>query len=84
MLMDVAPFDNHDVRMALKYAMNREEWIQKIRQGYATIGNDHPIGPAMPYYAGDIEQRPYDPDKSRFHRVPPKRLLQQAPSAGQP
>ena len=67
MRMDVAPFDNHDVRMALKYAMNREEWIQKIRKGYATIGNDHPIGPAMPFYAGDIEQRPYDPDKSRFH-----------------
>lgn len=67
MRMDVAPFDNHDVRMALKYAMNREEWIQKIRRGYATIGNDHPVGPAMPFHAADIPQRQYDPDKARFH-----------------
>jgi peptide/nickel transport system substrate-binding protein len=67
MRMDVPPFDNYDVRMALKYAMNREEWIRKIRRGHATIGNDHPVGPVMPYYAADIEQRPYDPDKARFH-----------------
>ena len=43
--------------MALKYAMDREEWIQKIRRGHATIGNDHPIGRNMPYFAADIEQR---------------------------
>ncbi|MEM7169828.1 MAG: ABC transporter substrate-binding protein [Pseudomonadota bacterium] len=67
MRMDVAPFDNHDVQMALKYAMDREEWVQKIRRGYATIGNDHPIGPSMPFYAGDIEQRQYDPEKAKFH-----------------
>lgn len=67
MRMDVAPFNNHDVQMALKYAMNREEWIQKVRRGYGTIGNDHPVGPAMPFYAGDIEQRQYDPDKAKFH-----------------
>jgi len=67
MRMDVPPFDNYDVRMALKFAMDREEWIRKIRRGHATIGNDHPVGPVMPFYAADIEQRPYDPDKARFH-----------------
>lgn len=67
MRMDQPPFDNHDVRMALKYAMDREEWIRKIRRGHATIGNDHPVGPVMPYYAADIEQRAYDPDKAKFH-----------------
>ena len=67
MRMDMAPFDNHDVRMALKFAMNREEWIQKIRRAFATIGNDHPIGSAMPFHACDIEQRPYDPDQARHH-----------------
>jgi len=67
MRMDLAPFDNYDVRMALKYSINRQEWIDKIRFGYAAMGNDHPIGPTMPFYAGDLEQRPYDPDKARFH-----------------
>ena len=67
MRMDVAPFDNYDVRMALKYAMNRQEWIDKIRFGYASIGNDHPIGSVMPYHASDLEQRPYDPEKAKFH-----------------
>jgi len=67
MRMDVPPYDNYDVRMALKYSMDREQLVQKIRRGYATIGNDHPIGPVMPYYAADLEQRTYDPDKARFH-----------------
>lgn len=67
MRMDVAPFDNYDVRMAIKHAMNREELIQKIRRGHAAIGNDHPIGPVMPFYAGDLEQRPYDPEKAKHH-----------------
>ena len=67
MRMDVPPFDNYDVRMALKYAMNREEWVEKIRFGYAALGNDHPIGSVMPYYANDLEQRSYDPDKAKFH-----------------
>ena len=67
MRMNIAPFDNHDVQMALKYAMNRQEWIDKIRFGYAALGNDHPVGPSMPYYASDIEQRQYDPDKARHH-----------------
>ncbi len=67
MRMDVPPFDDYDVRMALKYAMDREEWIRKIRRGHATLGNDHPVGPVMPYYAADLEQRAYDPEKARFH-----------------
>ena len=67
MRMDVPPFDNYDVRMALKYAMNRQEWVDKIRHGFAAIGNDHPVGPVMPFYAADLEQREYDPDKAKFH-----------------
>lgn len=67
MRADTAPFDNHDVRMALKYSIDREEMVQKIRRGYGTVGNDHPVGAAMPYHAPDIPQRAYDPDKARFH-----------------
>lgn len=64
---DTAPFDNLDLRLALKYAMNREEMLEKIQRGYGTVGNDFPINRAYPLYSDDIEQRVYDPDKAAFH-----------------
>lgn len=66
MLVDQAPFDNVDVRLALKYAIDRQDIVSKVMGGAAAIGNDHPIGPSMPYYT-EIDQRSYDPDKTRFH-----------------
>ncbi|MCP4315864.1 MAG: ABC transporter substrate-binding protein [Hyphomicrobiales bacterium] len=66
MFCDQGPFDNVDVRLALKYAINREEIVEKILFGYGSIGNDHPIAPSLPYWA-DLEQRTYDPDKAKFH-----------------
>lgn len=65
MLTDTAPFDNVDVRNALKHAINREEIIQKIAFGTATMGNDFHHSPAMPYFPEGIPQTPYDPDKAK-------------------
>lgn len=62
---DTAPFDNPDVRNALKLAMNRDEIIEKIAFGAATKGNDFHHSPAMPYWPGDIPQRDYDPDEAK-------------------
>ena len=67
MRTDMAPFDNNDLRLALKYAFDREEILEKVHGGYGTLGNDHPISPAHRYFAGDLPQRTYDPDKARFH-----------------
>jgi peptide/nickel transport system substrate-binding protein len=67
MLMTIPPFDNHDVQMALKYAIDREAWVQKILKGHGYVGNDHPVGRNQRYFAADLEQRTYDPDKARFH-----------------
>ncbi|MGE4252204.1 MAG: ABC transporter substrate-binding protein [Parvibaculaceae bacterium] len=67
MHMDVAPFDNPDVRLALKYAVDREATVKMVVNGHGAIGNDHPISPIMPYHDGSIAQRAYDPDKARFH-----------------
>lgn len=67
MLGNVAPFDNPELRKALKFAINRQEILDKILFGHGVIGNDHPIGPSYRYHAGDIEQNSYDPDKARFH-----------------
>ncbi|MEL6435124.1 MAG: ABC transporter substrate-binding protein, partial [Pseudomonadota bacterium] len=65
MHVDVEPFNIPEVRMALKLSINREELIEKITFGAATIGNDFHHSPAMPYFPDSIEQRQYDPDQAK-------------------
>jgi peptide/nickel transport system substrate-binding protein len=64
---NTAPFDNADLRMALKLAMDREAMVKTILRGYGTVGNDMPINTAYPLFSDDIPQRSYDPDKASFH-----------------
>ena len=64
---DTAPFDNNDLRLALKYAINRQEMVDKVLQGYGSIGNDIPINAAYPMFDSTIPQRSYDPEKAAFH-----------------
>lgn len=64
MFCDTAPFDNNDLRMALKLAMNREELLEKILRGYGEVGNDIPVNSAYPLFPADIEQRKFDPEKA--------------------
>ena len=64
---NTAPFDNNDLRMALKLAMDREEMLDKILRGYGSLGNDFPINASYPLFSDDIEQRKFDPDKAAFH-----------------
>ena len=67
MLVGNAPYDDVNVRRALKYAVNRQEMVDKILLGHGAVGNDHPIGPANQYFASDLEQTEYDPDKAKFY-----------------
>ncbi|MEQ8654868.1 MAG: ABC transporter substrate-binding protein [Kiloniellales bacterium] len=64
--MRVAPFDNHDVRMALKLAIDRQGAVDRALRGFGSIGNDQPISPSMPYYT-PLPQREYDPEKAKHH-----------------
>lgn len=66
-LVDQQPYNNNDLRMALKYGIDREDYLRKVLQGYGTLGNDNPLGPAYRYHAADIPQRTYDPDKAKHH-----------------
>ena len=66
-LMDTAPFDNIDVRYALKYGIDREDMLQTILRGHGYVGNDHPIARTMRFHASELPQRQYDPDKAKFH-----------------
>jgi peptide/nickel transport system substrate-binding protein len=67
MLMDIKPFDNNDVRLALKYAIDREQILKTVFGGYGNVGNDHPIAKIQRYAANDLPQRQYDPDKAKYH-----------------
>jgi peptide/nickel transport system substrate-binding protein len=67
MRTDIAPFNNVDVRLALKLAIDRKEILEKVLYGFGTLGNDNPIGPSYRYWAKDIEQRAYDPERAKFH-----------------
>ncbi|MEI4487839.1 ABC transporter substrate-binding protein [Frigidibacter sp. MR17.14] len=61
---DTAPFDNPDLRMALKLAVNRQEMVDKILMGYGSVGNDFPINAAYPLFDASIPQREYDPEQA--------------------
>jgi peptide/nickel transport system substrate-binding protein len=67
MMLDQPPFDNVDLRLALKYAIDREGVLRDVRKGYGSLGNDHPVPPVDPYYCRDMPQRAYDPDKVQYH-----------------
>ena len=67
MMTKMAPFDNLELRKALKFAINRQDIVDKILFGHGVVGNDHPIGPSYRYHAADIEQNSYDPDKAKHH-----------------
>jgi len=66
-LVNQPPFDNLDARLALKYAIDRQQILKSVLAGVGSIANDQPIVPSNRYFASDIPARPYDPDKAGFH-----------------
>ncbi len=62
---DKAPFDNNDLRMALKLAIKRGELVEKVLGGLGSAGNDFPINAAYPLFDETIPQREYDAAKAK-------------------
>ena len=67
MHLDAPDIGNPDFVMAMKYLQDREKIKSSVFLDYAAIGNDQPIDSTNPYYAADIPQRAFDPDKAKFH-----------------
>ncbi|MFO1173292.1 MAG: ABC transporter substrate-binding protein [Hyphomicrobiaceae bacterium] len=63
----VAPFDNPDIRNALKFAIDREEILKKVLLGYGQAGNDTPLAPSIKFATNPEPVHKYDPDKVKFH-----------------
>ncbi|MEO1190309.1 MAG: ABC transporter substrate-binding protein [Pseudomonadota bacterium] len=66
MRIEAKPFDNVDFRLAIKWAIDREDLLRKILFGRGTVGNDQPLSAVYRYYA-DLPQRSRDIDKAKFH-----------------
>lgn len=61
------PYTDRNVRLALKYGIDRQALVDKILFGHGTVGNDQPIGPSYRFHDPALAQRAYDPDKAKFH-----------------
>jgi peptide/nickel transport system substrate-binding protein len=67
MRSDAPPFDNNDVRLAMKYAVDRKKLLELAYAGQGVVAHDHPVPPFDPFHCADVPARPYDPDKVKFH-----------------
>jgi len=65
MLVDQAPFDKLEVRQALKWAINRQELVDKILYGYGSAGNDNMLAPSLKYAIQPEPVYSYDPEKAK-------------------
>lgn len=62
-----APFTDNNVRLAVKYGVNREQLLATALRGNGRIGNDHPIPSTDRFYNSELPQRPYDPERAKYH-----------------
>jgi peptide/nickel transport system substrate-binding protein len=67
MRRDRTPGNNPDFVLAMKHLFNREQMVKSIVQGYGLVANDQPIAPTNRFYAKGLKQRPYDPEKAKWH-----------------
>jgi peptide/nickel transport system substrate-binding protein len=62
-----SPYSDNNVRMALKYGIDRKQIVDTVLKGYGHIGNDQPIPVTNQYYDASLPQHSYDPDKAKFY-----------------
>lgn len=67
MIVDAKPFGDVNVRLALKYALDRQKWVDTLLNGHGVVGNDHPIPSSQRYFDAALEQRTYDPDRAKAY-----------------
>ncbi|MGH1464005.1 MAG: ABC transporter substrate-binding protein [Cognatishimia sp.] len=67
MLTNIAPFDDLNLRKALKHAVDRPRLVDQVLQGHGAVAHDTPIGPANQFFAKDVPVASYDPEKARHY-----------------
>ncbi|MFN0191155.1 MAG: ABC transporter substrate-binding protein [Aestuariivirga sp.] len=59
------PFDDVNVRLALKHSVNREQILENVFLGHGTVGNDNPIAPTVKFAIDPQPRHSYDPEKAK-------------------
>ncbi len=55
------PFTDARVRRAFGFMLDRQQMVDVLFDGFATVGNDHPVHPTLPFFDPDATpQRPRD------------------------
>jgi len=67
MRKDVGPGTNPDFVLAMKYLFDREQMKKTIALDQAVVANDQPIDPTNRFHFAGLPQRPFDPEKAKFH-----------------
>jgi len=67
MRRDSTPGNNPDFVLAMKHLFNREQMVKSILLGYGEVANDHPVHPSNRLFFKGLKQRPYDPEKAKWH-----------------
>ncbi|MXN17837.1 peptide ABC transporter substrate-binding protein [Pseudooceanicola sp. GBMRC 2024] len=62
---EAAPFDNPNVRLALKYAIDRETIVKKAFLGNAKVADDDPLAPQIPFAITPEPVHAYNPDTAK-------------------
>ena len=82
MRRDSGPGNNPDFVLAMKHLFNREQMLKSIVHRTGVVANDQPIAPSNRFYAKGLKQRPYDPDKAKWHLQKAKPGQRRHPDGG--
>ncbi len=64
---DTGPGTNPDFVLAMKYLFDREQMKKAIALDQAVLANDQPIDSTNRFHFAGLPQRPFDPEKAKFH-----------------
>ena len=59
------PFDDVNVRQAFKFAINRDELVKRVLNGYGVPGDDVPLAPAIRFATQPEPKYHYDPERAK-------------------
>ena len=65
MNVTIPPYDNRDVRNAIKFAVDREAILKKIYGGIGKVGNDNPVAANVKFAINPEPIHKYDPDMAK-------------------
>jgi peptide/nickel transport system substrate-binding protein len=65
MNVTAAPYDNKDVRNAIKFAVDREAIVKKIYGGIGKVGNDNPVAANVKFAINPEPIHKYDPEMAK-------------------